>query len=63
MFLCFISAEDFRAELSGIYELLLLRKSVLSTSPKTQNEKVMEYSLKIEWPDDYILKEKVIILK
>ena len=24
----------------------------------TQSDKVMEDSLKIEWPDDYILKEK-----
>ena len=28
--------------------------------PKTQSDKVMEDSLKIEWPDDYILKEKFI---
>ena len=32
----------------------------MSTSPKTQSDKVMEYSLKIEWPDDYILKAKFI---
>jgi len=30
----------------------------MSTSPKTQSDKVMEDSLKIEWPDDYILKAK-----
>ena len=29
-------------------------------SPKAQNDKVMEDSLKIEWPDDYILKAKFI---
>ena len=44
----------------AISELLLLSKSVLSTSPKTQSDKVMEYSLKIEWLDDYILKAKFI---
>ena len=36
----------------GIFELLLLGKYV--------SDKVMEYSLKIEWPDDYILKAKFI---
>ena len=29
-------------------------------SPKTQSDKIMEDSLKIEWPDDYILKAKFI---
>ena len=29
-------------------------------SPKTQSNKVMEHSLKFEWPYDYILKEKFI---
>ena len=37
---------------------LLFGKYVLSMSPKTQSDKVMEDSLKIEWPDDYILMEK-----
>lgn len=44
----------------GISELFLLGKSVLSTSPKAQNDKIMEDSLKIEWPDDCILKAKII---
>ena len=29
-------------------------------SPKTQSDKVIEYSLKIEWSDDYIFKAKFI---
>ena len=29
-------------------------------SPMTQSDKVMEDSLEIEWPDDYILKAKFI---
>ena len=29
-------------------------------SPETQSDKVMEDSLEIEWPDDYILKTKFI---
>ena len=44
----------------GISQLLLLGKYFLSMSPKKQSDKVMEYSLKIEWPDDYILKAKFI---
>ncbi|KAH9296751.1 hypothetical protein KI387_028433 [Taxus chinensis] len=44
----------------GISQLLLLGKSVLSASSKAQGDNVMEGSLRIDWPDDYILKAKLI---
>ncbi|XP_057840239.2 uncharacterized protein LOC131050105 isoform X2 [Cryptomeria japonica] len=43
----------------GISQLLLLGKSVLANS-NAPGDKAMEGSLRIEWPDDYILKAKLL---
>ena len=38
--------------------MLYFCRGFLRCKVMTQNDKVMEDSLKIEWPDDYILKSK-----
>eukprot|EP01018_Ginkgo_biloba_P039607 Gb_08797 [translate_table: standard] len=47
----------------GISQLLTLGKSVLSTSTKAQSNELKEDSSRVEWPDDYILKAKLIRAK